>query len=163
MEKLNLDIYQILTHAVGFLIMLWILKKFAWRPLLEMIDERRRKIVDSFKEIDDKNAEAEQLKAQYEDKLKNIDAERRQKIAEAVNEANKMASDIKISAQEEAKQMINRTNEQLQRDVAKAKIELKEDMVTITLAAAEKILHEKLDQQKERELIGKFIDSVEKA
>ena len=74
-----------------------------------------------------------------------------------------MASDIKVSAQEEAKGMINRTNEQLERDIAKAKVQLKEDMVSITLAAAEKILHEKLDEPKERELIGKFIDSVEKA
>jgi F0F1-type ATP synthase membrane subunit b/b' len=47
--------------------------------------------------------------------------------------------------------------------VAAAKVQLKEDMVSITLSAAEKILHEKLDIQKERELIGKFIDNIEKA
>ena len=157
------NIYQIVTHIVGFLIVVFLLKKFAWKPLLAMMDERRQKIVDSFKEIDDKNLEADKLKADYEDKLKNIDAERRQKIAEAVNEANKIASDIKISAQADAKKMIDRTNEQLQRDVAQAKIQLKEEMVSITLSAAEKILHEKLDEAKERELIGKFIDSVEKA
>ena len=47
--------------------------------------------------------------------------------------------------------------------MAKAKVQLKEEMVSITLLAAEKILHEKLDEPKERELIGRFIDNVEKA
>jgi len=160
---MNLEISQLITHIIGFLITVWLLKKFAWGPLLSLMDERRQKIVDEFQKIDDKKAEAEKLKLSYEDKLKNIEAERRQKIAEAINEANKAASDIKMSAQEESRNMINRTNEQLGRDVAAAKVQLKEDMVSITLSAAEKILHEKLDVQKERELIGKFIDNIEKA
>lgn len=157
------DLYQVLTHALGFLIALWILKKYAWGPLLNMLDERRQKIEGEFQKIEDEKAEADKLKAEYENKLKNIEAERRQKISEGVNEANKMASDIKIGAQEEARNMINRTNEQLVRDVTAAKIQLKEDMISITIGAAEKILLEKLDEAKERELIGKFIDGIEKA
>jgi len=160
---MNLEIYQVITHIIGFLITVWLLKKFAWKPLLGMMDERRQKIIDEFKKIEDEKAAADALKADYEGKLKNIEAERRQKIAEAVNEANKMASDIKMGAQEEARGIISRTNEQLERDVAKAKVQLKEEMVRITLSAAEKILHEKLDEKKERDLIGKFIDNVEKA
>jgi len=160
---LSLEWQQLLTHALGFLITLWILKKYAWGPLLKLLDERRQKIEGEFQTIEDEKAEADELKTEYENKLKNIEAERRQKIAEAVNEANKMASDIKVGAQEESRNMINRTNEQLQRDVATAKIQLKEDMVSITVKAAEKILHEKLDEAKERELVGKFIDGIEKA
>lgn len=157
------DIYQILTHMIGFLITVWLLKKFAWKPLLNMMDERRQKIVDEFQKIDDSKVEVENLKNDYEGKLKNIDAERRQKISEAVNEGNKIASEIKVKAQEEAREIIDRTTEQLERDVAKAKVQLKEEMVRITLTAAERILHEKLDDKKERELIGKYIDNIEKA
>lgn len=157
------DIYQILTHMIGFLITVWLLKKFAWKPLLNMMDERRQKIIDEFKKIDDSRAEVENMKNDYEGRLKNIDAERRQKISEAVNEGNKVASEIKVKAQEESRDIVNRTTEQLERDVAKAKVQLKEEMVRITLTAAEKILHEKLDEKKERELIGKFIDNIEKA
>jgi F-type H+-transporting ATPase subunit b len=160
---ISLEWQQILTHALGFLLALWILKKFAWKPLLDLLDQRRQKIVDEFQEIDDQKAEADKLRTDYENKLKNIEAERRQKIAEAVNEANKLASDIKIGAQEDARSMITRTNEQLQRDVASAKVQLKEEIVNITLVAAERILHEKLDDAKERELIGQFIDNIEKA
>ena len=160
---MNIEISQLITHIIGFLITVWLLKRFAWKPLISMMEERRQKIVDEFQKIDDEKAATEKLKADYNDKLKNIDAERRQKIAEAVNEANKIASDIQIEAQEKAHKMITDTNEKLARDVAKAKVQLKEEMVTITLAAAEKILHEKLDERKERELIGRFIENIEKA
>lgn len=160
---ISLQWQQILTHALGFLLALWILKRYAWGPLLKLLDERRQKIADEFQRIDDEKAAAGKLRAEYEDKLKNIEAERRQKIAETVHEAGKMASDIKVHAQEEARHMIERTNEQLQRDIDSAKVQLKEDMVRITLSAAEKILHEKLTDAKERDLIGKFIDGIEKA
>jgi len=160
---MTIEIAQVITHIIGFLVTVWLLKKFAWKPLLSMMEERRNKIKDEFQKIDDDRAETEKLKAVYEGKLKNIEAERRQKISEAVNEANKLASGIKINAQEEARGIIARTTEQLDRDVAKAKVQLKEEMVTITLAAAEKILHEKLDGKKERELVGAFIDNIEKA
>ncbi|HHI01998.1 MAG TPA: ATP synthase F0 subunit B [candidate division Zixibacteria bacterium] len=160
---MSLELQQVVTHIIGFLITVWLLKKFAWKPLLNMMDERRQKIVDEFDNIDKEKEAAEKLKAEYESKLKNIEAERRQKIAEAANEANKLASDIKMNAQVEARGIVNRTNEQLQRDIASAKVQLKEDMVSITLAAAEKILQEKLDEQKERQLVSGFIDGIEKA
>ncbi|UCD17855.1 MAG: F0F1 ATP synthase subunit B [Candidatus Zixiibacteriota bacterium] len=160
---MNIELAQVITHIIGFLITVWLLKKFAWKPLLSMMEERRQKIRDEFDRIDTEKQEAEKLRAEYENSLKNIEAERRQKIAEAVNEANKVASDIKMNAQQEARGIISRTNEQLERDVAKAKVQLKEEMVSITLSAAEKVLHEKLDDRKERELIGRFIDGIEKA
>lgn len=162
-NMISLEWQQLLTHALGFLLTLWVLKKFAWGPLLNLMDERRNKIKGEFDRIESEKAATEKIKADYDNKLKNIEAERRQKIAEAVHEANKMASDIKMHAQEDARGIINRTNEQLERDIAKAKVQLKEEMVTITLMAAQKILHEKLDDAKERQLIGKFIDSIEKA
>jgi len=160
---MSIEISQLITHAIGFLITVWLLKRFAWKPLISMMEERRQKIIGEFQKIDDEKAAAEKLKAEYNDKLKDIDAERRQKIAEAVNEASKIASDIQVEAQEKAHKMITDTNEKLTRDVARAKVQLKEEMISITLTAAEKILHEKLDEKKDRELIGRFIDNIEKA
>lgn len=162
-NMISLEWQQLLTHALGFLLTLWVLKKFAWGPLLNLMDERRNKIKDEFDNIELKKAETDKVKAEYENRLRNIEVERRQKIAEAVHEANKLASDIKIDAQQEARGIIERTNEQVEHDIAKAKVQLKEEMVSITLAAAQKILHEKLDDAKERQLIGQFIDNIEKA
>jgi F-type H+-transporting ATPase subunit b len=147
---------QALTHAVGFLIMVWILKRFAWSPLLALLEERRNKIADEFKNIDEEKAKTAQLTADYEARLKEIDAERRAKLVEGVNEGKKIAEEIKSEISIKAKA-------DLVREVAKAKVQLKDDMVAMTVTAAERIINEKLDDAKHRELIGSFIDNVEKA
>ena len=154
---------QALTHAVGFLITVWILKRFAWGPLLALLEERRNKIADEFKNIDEEKVKTAQLTADYEARLKEIDAERRARLVEGVNEGKKIAEEIKSAARDEAKEISIKAKADLVRDVAKAKVQLKDDMVAMTVTAAERIINEKLDDAKHRELIGGFIDNVEKA
>ena len=154
---------QALTHAVGFLIMVWILKRFAWGPLLALLEERRNKIADEFKNIDEEKAKTAQLTANYEARLKEIDAERRAKLVEGVNEGKKIAKEIESAARDEAKEISIKAKADLVREVAKAKVQLKNDMIAMTVTAAERIINEKLDDAKHRELIGSFIDNVEKA
>lgn len=158
--EIHWDIF--ITHSFGFLITLWILKKFAWSPLLAMLEERRNKIVDEFQKIDDEKSGVEQLSAEYDAKLREIENERRVKITEAVTEGKQIAEGIKSEAQDSAKQIVAKAKGELERDVAKAKVQLKEDMVGMTVAAAERIIKEKMDDSKHRELIKSFIDDVEK-
>ncbi len=157
------DLPQLLTHAVGFLITLWLLKKFAWGPLLNLMEDRRNKIRDEFETIENEKMRVDQLTTDYENKLKDIDAERRAKLVEAVDEGKKIAEEIKAEARNDARKTVEKAKEDLERDVAKAKVQLKNDMVAITIAAAEKLVGERLDDAKHRELIGNFIDNVEKA
>ncbi len=159
---MNIQWQLLLTHAVGFLITLWILKKFAWRPLLNMMDERRQKIIGEFKKIDDDRADVQQLAAQYESKLKEIDNERRAKLVEAVHEGKAVAEEIKTAAHTEARQITERAKGEIQQDIAKARVQLKNDMISLTVAAAERIIKEKLDDDKHRKLISEYIDNLEK-
>ncbi len=154
---------QLVTHAIGFLITLWILKKFAWGPLLGLLEERRNTITGEFKKIDDEKASVARQAAAYDAKMKEIDAERRAKIVEAVEEGKKVAADIKAAAQAEVKDLQTKNKAELEREVAKAKVQLKEEMIAITMSAAEKLVREKLSDQKHRELIGKYIEEVQKA
>ncbi|UCG60373.1 MAG: F0F1 ATP synthase subunit B [Candidatus Zixiibacteriota bacterium] len=160
---MDISLAQLITHAAGFLITLWILKKFAWGPLMAMMEERRSKIVGEFQKIEDDKAEVDKLAADYEGKLKDIDNERRVKIVEAVSEGKKVAEEIKAAAHANARKIGEKAKADLVQDIAKAKVELKEDMISITMRAAEKIIGEKLDDTKHRELIGNFIENVEKA
>ena len=160
---MNIEIAQVITHIIGFLITVWLLKRYAWKLLWEKMEERKNGIKEDFRRIAEEKAKAEQLHAEYENRLKNIEQERRQKIYEAIAEANLYGTDIKAQAHDEARQIVARTAEQLEHDIARARVELKEEMISITLTAAEKILHEKLDEKKERMLIDRFIDGIEKA
>lgn len=158
--EIHWDIF--ITHTIGFIITLLILKKYAWGPLLGLLEERREKIKSEFQKIEDDRADVEKLTAEYEAKLREIENERRAALTEAINEGKKVAEEIKAKAHDDAQQIVEKAQQELSRDVAKAKVQLKEDMVEMTMYAAGKIINEKLDDAKHRQLIGGFIDGVEK-
>ncbi len=162
LSALKIEIPQLITHIIGFLLALWVLKKFAWKPILAVLDERRDKIKSSFDDIEAKKAAAEKLHQDYEAKLRAIDEEARQRLNAAVQEGEKIAGQIKDNARNEAKDMMERSKSELEQDFAKARIQLKEEIVNLTIGAAERIIHERLDQPKHRDLINRFIDDVEK-
>jgi F-type H+-transporting ATPase subunit b len=127
------------------------------------LEERRNRIVSEFKQIDDEKAKVAQQAAAYDARMKEIDAERRAKIVEAVEEGKKVAADIKATAQNEVKELHTKAKAELEREISKAKVQLKDEMIAITMSAAEKVIREKLNDQKHRELIGKYIEEVQKA
>ncbi len=163
LDQLKIEIPQLITHIIGFLVALWILKKYAWKPLLALLEERREKIKSRFDEIDAKIADADQLRSQYETKLKEIDDEARRKINEAIAEGEKIAGKIKEDARAEARGIMERQKAELDQDYAKARIQLKEEVIAMTMTATERIIKERLDEAKHRDLIGRFIDEVEQA
>jgi len=158
---MHLEWQQVITQIVGFLIALWVLKKFAWKPLLRVLEERKEKITSEFGKIEGDRKRAQQLLEQYQEKLKEIEAEARVRIQEAVNEGRKIAAEIKQQAQAEAKEVLSKAQAELGRELAKAKVQLKNDIVSMALAATEKIIDEKLDEKKDRKLIADFIEELE--
>jgi F-type H+-transporting ATPase subunit b len=160
---MNLDYQLILTHIVGFVITVLILKKFAWKPILGILNERRQKIKAEFDSIENQKAETAKIKADYEAKLKDIDAISRQKLTEAINEGHRIAGEIREQGRHEAREIISRAKAELERDVIKARATLKKDMVDMTITAAEKIIAARLDEPENRRLIAEFIDRVEGA
>jgi len=159
---ISLEWQQIITHILGFVIALWILKRYAWKPLLHMIDERRERIQGDFDKAAEELKKADKLRSDYENRMKEAESEARAKVQEAVREGQDVASEIKEAARNEGRELIKRAKEELSRDVDKAKTQLKLDIVKMTLAATEKMINEKLDEAKHREMIEGFINDVEK-
>lgn len=159
---MNLEFGQVITQIIGFLIALFILKKFAWKPLLGILEERRSKIKSEFDKLDEEKKGLNKLTSEYEDKLKDIEGLARQKILEAAKEGQKMANQIKENARKEGLEIMNRSREEIQREVEKAKVQLKNDMVNLSLQAAQKVIQERLDQEKDKKLIRDFIEGLEK-
>jgi F-type H+-transporting ATPase subunit b len=160
---MGFELPQILTHALGFLVTVWILKRYAWGPLLSLMEERRNRIIGEFQKIEDEKAGVAKTVAEYDAKLKEIDNERRAKLIEGVEEGKKVASELKAAAQEEVKNLHEKAKADLEREVAKARVELRDQMIAITLSATEKVIREKLDEKKQRELIDRYIAEIEKA
>ncbi len=160
-DFMGLEFGQIVTQIIGFLLVLWLLKRFAWKPLLSMLDQRRSRIKSEFADIEDRKGEMGKLVREYEAKLKEIESLTRVKLQEAAKEGQQMAAEIKENARKEASAMISRAKEELQREVDKAKVELKDEIITMTLRATERMIAEKLDEEKHKGLISDFIDELE--
>ena len=155
-----IDIRQVLTQILGFLILLWGLRKFAWGRVMGMLEARRQKIAGEFELAATKQSEAEQLKGRYEQELRGIEAQARQRILDAVAEGQKVAAEIKAQAQREAVERGVRAEDEIAREREKAKEVLKEQMIHLAMRSAEKILRQKLDDASQRKLVGEFIDEV---
>jgi F-type H+-transporting ATPase subunit b len=155
-----IDIRLVATQIIGFLLMLWLLRMYAWKPVLSLLEARRAKIAGAFEEAEKKKGEALELKARYEQDLRGIEAQARQRLQEAVAEGQKVAAEIKSQAQAESVQRLERAAEEIQREREKAKEQLKESIIHIATRAAEKILREELDDAAQRRLAGEFIDEV---
>lgn len=155
-----IDVRQVITQIVGFLLMVWFLRRYAWSPTLKFLEARREKIAGEFREADRIKAEANELKGQYEARLRAADAEARQRIQEAVAEGQKVAGEIKSQAQSEATRRLERAEDEIAREREKAKEMLKEQVIRLSMRTAEKILRQRLDDAAQRRLVGEFIDEV---
>jgi F-type H+-transporting ATPase subunit b len=155
-----IDIRMVGTQILGFLVLLWGLSKWAWGPLTNQLEARRQKIAGEFAEAERRQKEADALKAKIEQELRNIEAQARVKIQEAVAEGQKVAAEMRTQAQKEAQDRLARAEDEVMREREKAKELLKEQVISLSLATAEKILNTKLDGPAQRQLAGKFIDEV---
>ncbi len=159
---MGLELGQIITQIIGFLIAIVILKKFAWKPLLSMLEERRNKIKAEFDTIDEERRKTGELQADYQTKLKEIDSLTRAKIQEAAQEGQIMANQIKEIARNEAKEIVTKAREDIGRDVEKAKVQLRDDVVNMTIQLTGKLIGEKLDSVKDKDLVARLVDEMRK-
>lgn len=155
-----IDIPQVITQILGFLLLVWLLRKYAWGPVLNLLEARRQNIASQFQQAERAQADAEQLRLKYEQDLRGIDAQARVKIQEAVAEGQRVAGEIKAQAQREATLRIERADEEIVREREKAKELVKEQVIRLSMRTAEKILRQKLDGPGQRQLVGEFIDEV---
>lgn len=160
---MNIQLGVIVTQILGFLIVLFVLRKFAWGPVLGLLEARREKIRQSFEDIEAQKAEIAKLKAQYEAELKTIEAQARQRMNEAVAEGQKLAADIEASARERSRQELEKLKGDVEREYQAARVRFKEEMVTIALGAAERMVRDSLDRQKQSKLVEDFLTDLDTA
>lgn len=152
---------EIIAQIISFLLLVFILRIFVWKRLLNFLDERRQKISDEFKRIENTKLQIEELKSDYQKKLDLIADESRQKIKEAIAQGNILAEQIKKSANIESQKIIERAKEDIKFELSKAKEELKEKIVNLTMLAVETVIQDKLTEAEDRRVVENFINKVQ--
>ena len=152
---------QILAHIISFLVLLFLLRKFAWGKILKFLDERKERIALQLNEIEERKGELAQLKSGYEAKLNTIEESARAKINEAILEGQRIARQIKDDAHNEAQRIINDAKSCINEEFLKAKEELKNSIVALAMAAASHIIETRITESDSRRLVQDFLQNIE--
>ncbi len=150
----------LLTQVVGFLVVLWLLRKYAWDKLLDFIEKRRQAIADEFENIERAKADADALRRKFDEELAGIEATRRARIQDAVHEANDIAGKLRDEARKEAVAMRVKASQDIELEMDKANATFRDEMVDAVLTATERLIRQRLDDAQHRKLIAEFLDEV---
>ncbi len=155
---------EVVVQILAFLIVFFTLRKLAWKPVLDSLESRRAKIRSEFESIEAAKKEIETLKAEYAASLQRIEDQARAKLQEAIDEGRRISREIQEQARLESQATFEKAKENLALEVAKARISLRRDVAGLALDASEKVLKEKMsDDKKQQEKILSIIEDMEKA
>lgn len=149
---MSFEVKQIITQIIAFLIMLWILNKYAWKPILDIMHERTKKIQATFDEANEKNLEANNRLAEYDQKIQKIEDEGKLIIQNSIKKAMKVAQDLNVEAQAKANKMIKKAQEEIDREHIKARKTFEGEAVDLTFLAFEKLTKVKLTKEERDKL-----------
>lgn len=158
---MDLEIGQIVSQIFAFFIMLWVMKRFAWKPLLGVMEERRQKIQAEFDFIDEQKNEVKKLDAEYHKRLDDVEAQGKVIIQKAISEGRNLAKDIQKEAHESAEGVMKKAQEEVNIQMAKAKVQLKTELIDMIIGVSEKVVKEDLNNDKQKKLVSAFIDEAE--
>jgi len=146
--------------TLSFLIVLFLLKKMAWKPILEALKERENSISEALKAADKAKMDMARLKADNDKLLNEARAERDSMLKEARDTRNKIIEEAKTQAKTEADKLIVSAQASIESQKNAAIAELKNQVAEMSLTIAEKILMSELsDKAKQEKLIEDSIKS----
>jgi F-type H+-transporting ATPase subunit b len=143
-----------------FFILLLILKKYAWGPLLKSLNDREQTIKDSVEKAEYLKQEAEKILAQNKQLLAKADEDARKVIAEGKELAEKLRNDLISKTSDDTARMINQAKSEIEREKVAAMNTLKDEIANLAVQAAGKIIDENLDAAKQKKIIDGFINKI---
>ena len=151
----------LIAQIVNFLILVGILTKFAYKPLMQALADRQNKIADSIDSAERERQEAAALKLSYEQQL----ADARKEAQAIVEKAEKLAEETKEEILKEARLESARILKNVQAEVARerelALAQIKGEVVMLSMAAASKIIDKNLDTASNASLVSDFIEQLD--
>lgn len=163
MEKLinEFSLGMFFWQTLLFLVLLFLLRKFAWKPILNAVDQREGNIQEALEMAEKTKAEMKKLQAQNENIIKEARIERDELIKEAKETSNRMVSDAKDKAKEEAEKILTSAQQRIVAEKNAALAELKTQVATIALEIAEKVIKEELtDGEKQKNVASKLAEDI---
>ncbi len=145
-----------------FIILLFILRKLAWKPLISSLNNREQMIKDSVDKAERLRQEAEKMVEENKKLLERADAESRKIINEGKAYADKVRNELLAKANQDTNRMVEQAKSDIEREKVSAMNELKNEIANLAIQAAEKIIDENLDEKKQKKIVDNIIKQIPK-
>jgi F-type H+-transporting ATPase subunit b len=161
MELLMPHTGTVIWMLISFIIVLTILKKFAWKPILGALKAREDSIDQALRSAELARDEMQSLQAKNEKIIAEAKVDRDKIIKEARELKDEIVNEAKQKALSEAEKLIESARESIKNEKLAAIKEIKEQVASLSINIAEKIMQEKLeDDEKQKEIIDRFLRDV---
>jgi len=149
--------------VLTFVLLLVVLKKVAWGPILDALDARENEIKDALNAAEKAREEAERVSSDYEDSIRKAQAEAQQIISDAKIAGEKVKLDLETIANEKADEIIEKAKAQIDTERVRVISEIKTVAVEISLSAATKVIEKNLDSDDNRKLVNEALEGIGQA
>ncbi len=151
----------LVAQVVNFLVLVWLLAKFAYKPLTRMLDERSRRIADDLRKAEEDRLGAERLKSEYQEQL-NQARVKAQEIVEKAQRQVEIDTERQLSElRAQIERMKQTAEEEIAREHEKALAQLRSEVVTMSVAAAGRLIAQNMDNELNTKLVVEFIDKLD--
>ena len=148
--------FQIANTLIIFLL----LRKFLFKPVKGMLDRRKEMIATEISDAEELRRNAEELKLDYDSKIKDIKIEAEKILQDANARAEQRSKEIIAEAQDKTEKMILKAQAEIERQNKNAYNELKNEVASMAIMAAERIIGERMDDQLNEKLIIQFMEEA---
>ena len=148
--------------VITFVILLFILKKVAWKPILTALDKRENNIRQALEQAEKAKDEARKILEENQANLSKAEDESKKIIEQSRKYAESLKEQLVMESKEQAKKIVDEASLEIQRRKDAAFEELKGQIAEIAVGAAEKIIRDSMDAQKSKQVIDKYLNEVNK-
>lgn len=150
----------LIAQILNFLILVFVLAKFAYKPVVRIMDERKNKIAGDLEAAEKAKEDAEAVKAEYAEKLANARQEAQAIIDNARKTAQAAHDKIMAETKAEQEQIIASAKDAIALEKKKAMDDIRTQVVSLSMIAAGKIVEQKLGSEEDKKLAGEIVDSI---
>lgn len=151
----------LVAQIINFLILVALLAKFAYKPLLAALEERKSRIAGEMEAAEKEKKSAEQLKADLQQQLNEARIQAQAIMDKAVKQAEETQQEMLTAARADIDRERKQAREEIVREREKALTDIRSEVVVLSMAAASKIIAKNLDDESNAQLVNDFIDKLD--
>lgn len=154
--KLGIDWKLLVAQIINFAILFWVLRRFAYRPMLDFLEKRSDRIEKGLKDAEAAKLKLSEMEEKEKEVLRAAREEARAIIAAAEESAKKRDTERMTETEAKAKRFLDEAAEKIEEEKMKMLRDVKQEVADTVVLAVEKILREKIDFEKDKQLIQKI-------